>query len=99
MEFVGDRVLATPRLPNGLRNASWEQNETWYGWPSELSQPVLGGRDDGLGESGLVTPGEAKAGVRRRSTVLTDALEAALGASSLNSGERAHDSGARGRLR
>lgn len=46
----------------------------------------------GLGETLLVAAGEARAGVRRRATVLADALEAALGALYLDGGiERARD--------
>jgi ribonuclease-3 len=40
----------------------------------------------GLGEALSVAPGEARAGVKRRATVLADALEAALGAIYLDGG-------------
>ena len=53
-----------------------------------VSQPVLADVAEaiGLGEALSVAPGEAKAGVRRRATVLADALEAALGALYLDGG-------------
>jgi ribonuclease-3 len=89
MEFVGDRVL-------GLLIAEWLAER----FPSEqegdlgrrlallVSQPVLAAVADeiGLGETLSVSPGEARAGVRRRATVLADALEAALGALYLDGG-------------
>ena len=59
-----------------------------------MSQPVLAevAETIGLGEALSVAPGEAKAGVRRRATVLADALEAALGAVYLDGGlERARE--------
>ena len=62
------------------------------GWRMLVSQPVLAEVAEaiGLGEALSVAPGEAKAGVRRRATVLADALEAALGALYLDGGlERA----------
>src|SRR5262249_3698490 len=89
MEFVGDRVL-------GLLIAEWLAER----YPGEqegdlgrrlavlVSQPVLAevAETIGLGETLAVAPGEAKAGVRRRATVLADALEAALGALFLDGG-------------
>jgi ribonuclease-3 len=89
MEFVGDRVL-------GLLIAEWLAER----YPGEqegdlgrrlavlVSQPVLAEVAEaiGLGEALAVAPGEAKAGVRRRATVLADALEAALGALYLDGG-------------
>ena len=53
-----------------------------------VSQPVLAEVAEaiGLGEALSVSPGEARAGVRRRATVLADALEAALGALYLDGG-------------
>jgi ribonuclease-3 len=95
MEFIGDRVL-------GLLIAEWLAER----FPSEqegdlgsrlaflVSQPVLAtvAEEIGLGEALSVAPGEARAGVRRRATVLADALEAALGALYLDGGlERARD--------
>ena len=59
-----------------------------------VSQPVLAEVSEaiGLGEVIKVSPGEARAGVRRRATVLADALEAALGALYLDGGlDRARD--------
>ena len=55
---------------------------------SLVSQPVLAHVADtiGLGEALSVAPGEARAGVKRRATVLADALEAALGAIYLDGG-------------
>ncbi len=89
MEFIGDRVL-------GLIIAEWLAER----FPSEqegdlgrrlallVSQPILAEVAEaiGLGEALSVAPGEAKAGVRRRATVLADALEAALGALYLDGG-------------
>jgi ribonuclease III len=93
MEFVGDRVL-------GLLMAEWLAERYPHEQEGDLgrrlavlvSQPVLAEVAEaiGLGEALSVAPGEAKAGVRRRSTVLADALEAALGALYLDGGlERA----------
>src|SRR5579871_407073 len=89
MEFIGDRVL-------GLLIAEWlaerypEEQEGDLGRRLALlvSQPVLAEVAEaiGLGEALSVAPGEAKAGVRRRATVLADALEAALGALYLDGG-------------
>ena len=55
---------------------------------SLVSQPVLAqvAETIGLGEALSVAPGEARAGVKRRATVLADALEAALGAIYLDGG-------------
>lgn len=93
MEFVGDRVL-------GLLIAEWLAERFPHEQEGDLgrrlallvSQPVLAEVAEaiGLGEALSVSPGEAKAGVRRRATVLADALEAALGALYLDGGlERA----------
>jgi len=95
MEFVGDRVL-------GLLIAEWLAERFPHEQEGDLgrrlallvSQPVLAEVAEaiGLGEALSVSPGEAKAGVRRRATVLADALEAALGALYLDGGlERARD--------
>jgi ribonuclease III len=83
MEFIGDRVL-------GLLIAEWLAERFPHEQEGDLgrrlallvSQPVLAEVAEaiGLGEALAVSPGEAKAGVRRRATVLADALEAALGA-------------------
>jgi ribonuclease-3 len=70
MEFIGDRVL-------GLLIAEWLAEK----FPGE-QEGELGRRLAVL----AVAPGEAKAGVRRRATVLADALEAALGALYLDGG-------------
>jgi len=93
MEFIGDRVL-------GLLIAEWLAERFPHEQEGDLgrrlallvSQPVLAqvAEGIGLGEALSVSPGEAKAGVRRRATVLADALEAALGALYLDGGlERA----------
>jgi ribonuclease-3 len=93
MEFVGDRVL-------GLLIAEWlaerfpreQEGDLGRRLAVLVSQPVLAEVADaiGLGAALAVAPGEAKAGVRRRATVLADALEAALGALYLDGGlERA----------
>jgi ribonuclease-3 len=93
MEFIGDRVL-------GLLIAEWLAERFPHEQEGDLgrrlallvSQPVLAevAETIGLGEALSVAPGEAKAGVRRRATVLADALEAALGALYLDGGiERA----------
>jgi ribonuclease-3 len=83
MEFIGDRVL-------GLLIAEWLAERFPHEQEGDLgrrlallvSQPVLATVADGigLGDTLSVAPGEARAGVRRRATVLADALEAALGA-------------------
>lgn len=93
MEFIGDRVL-------GLLIAEWlaerfpreQEGDLGRRLAVLVSQPVLADVAEtiGLGETLSVAPGEAKAGVRRRATVLADALEAALGALYLDGGiERA----------
>ena len=89
MEFVGDRVL-------GLLMAEWlaerfpreQEGDLGRRLAVLVSQPVLAevAETIGLGEALSVAPGEAKAGVRRRATVLADALEAALGALFLDGG-------------
>ena len=95
MEFVGDRVL-------GLLMAEWlaerfpreQEGDLGRRLALLVSQPVLAAVADeiGLGEALSVAPGEVKAGVRRRATVLADALEAALGALYLDGGlERARE--------
>jgi ribonuclease-3 len=93
MEFIGDRVL-------GLLIAEWlaerfpreQEGDLGRRLAVLVSQPVLAevAEGIGLGEALAVAPGEAKAGVRRRATVLADAIEAALGALYLDGGiERA----------
>ncbi len=89
LEFIGDRVL-------GLMVAEWiverfphEQEGALGKRLAQLvSQPVLAGIAEELGLPALLdvaTP-EAKAGVRRRATVLADAMEATLGAIYLDAG-------------
>jgi ribonuclease-3 len=89
LEFIGDRVL-------GLAMAEWLIER----FPNEqegalgrrlaylVSQPVLAEVAEAVElEAALsVAPGEARAGVTRRATVLADALEAALGALYLDGG-------------
>jgi ribonuclease-3 len=89
LEFVGDRVL-------GLLMAEWlaerfpreQEGELGRRLAQLVSQPVLAGVAEaiGLGAELSVAPGEARAGVKRRATVLADALEAALGALFLDGG-------------
>ncbi len=89
LEFVGDRVL-------GLLMAEWlaerfpEEQEGGLGrrLGHLVSQPVLAEVAEriGLGVALEVSPGEARAGVKRQATVLADALEAALGAMFLDAG-------------
>lgn len=89
LEFVGDRVL-------GLLVAEWIIER----FPAEqegalgkrlahlVSQPVLATLAEELGLPMLldVASPEAKAGVRRRATVLADAIEASIGALYLDAG-------------
>ncbi len=89
LEFIGDRVL-------GLLMAEWlierfpKEQEGDLGRRLALlvSQPVLAQVAEAIGLPSVlnVSPGEARAGVRRRGTVLADALEAALGALYLDAG-------------
>jgi ribonuclease-3 len=89
LEFIGDRVL-------GLLMAEWLAERFPYEQEGDLgrrlaylvSQPVLASVAEavGLGADLAVAPGEARAGVKRRGTVLADALEAALGALYLDGG-------------
>jgi ribonuclease-3 len=89
LEFVGDRVL-------GLLVAEWlverfpSENEGALGkrLAHLVSQPVLAEIAEALGLPALLdvaTP-EARAGVRRRATVLADAIEASIGALFLDAG-------------
>ena len=83
LEFIGDRVL-------GLAMAEWLAERFPHEQEGDLgrrlaylvSQPVLAAVAEGIGLGSVlsVAPGEARAGVKRRATVLADALEAALGA-------------------
>jgi ribonuclease III len=89
LEFLGDRVL-------GLTISVWLTEQ----YPREqegalgrrlahlVSQPVLVEVAETLGLSALlsVAPGEARAGVRHRASVLADAVEALLGAVFLDGG-------------
>ncbi|HEX4366979.1 MAG TPA: ribonuclease III [Rhodopila sp.] len=89
LEFIGDRVL-------GLTMAEWlaerfpreQEGELGRRLAYLVSQPVLATVADtaGLAAALSVSPGEAKAGVAKRATVLADALEAALGALYLDGG-------------
>jgi len=89
LEFVGDRVL-------GLLIAEWLAER----FPNEqegalgrrlahlVSQPVLAAIAEHAGLPAIlsVAPGESRAGVRRRATVLADATEATLGALYMDAG-------------
>ncbi len=89
LEFVGDRVL-------GLLIAEWlaehfpveQEGALGRRLAHLVSQPVLAAIADetGLPDVLAVAPGESKAGVRRRATVLADAMEAAIGALYLDGG-------------
>jgi ribonuclease-3 len=89
LEFIGDRVL-------GLAMAEWlaerfpneQEGELGRRLAYLVSQPVLAAVADTIGLSAAlsVSPGEARAGVARRATVLADALEAALGALYMDGG-------------
>src|ERR1700722_19315353 len=89
LEFIGDRVL-------GLAMAEWlaerfpreQEGELGRRLAYLMSQPVLASVAEtvGLAAALSVSPGEAKAGVAKRATVLADALEAALGALYLDGG-------------
>lgn len=95
LEFIGDRVL-------GLIMAEWlierfpaeQEGDLGRRLAHLVSQPVLAGvaEEIGLSDALSVAPGEARAGVRFRATVLADALEATLGALYLDGGlEKARD--------
>lgn len=89
LEFIGDRVL-------GLAMAEWlaerfpreQEGELGRRLAHLVSQPVLAtvAETIGLAAALSVSPGEAKAGVAKRATVLADALEAALGALYMDGG-------------
>ncbi len=89
LEFVGDRVL-------GLLVAEWlaerfpreQEGELGRRLAHLVSQPVLAAiaEETGLPAALAIAPGESKAGVRRRATVLADAVEAAIGALYLDGG-------------
>lgn len=89
LEFMGDRVL-------GLLVAEWlverypdeQEGELGRRLAHLVSQPVLASVAESIGLGGAlaVSPGEARAGVKQRATVLADALEAALGALFLDGG-------------
>jgi ribonuclease-3 len=89
LEFIGDRVL-------GLLIAEWlaerfpreQEGELGRRLAQLVSQPVLAAvaEEIGLAAELSVAPGEARAGVKQRATVLADALEASLGALYLDGG-------------
>jgi ribonuclease-3 len=89
LEFIGDRVL-------GLLVAEWlierfpkeQEGDLGRRLARLVSQPVLAEVCEAIGLPAAlsVSPGEARAGVRARATVLADALEAALGAIYLDGG-------------
>ncbi len=89
MEFIGDRVL-------GLLIAEWlverfpdeQEGDLGHRLAVLVSQPMLAEVAEaiGLGDALSVAANEARNGVRRRATVLADALEAVLGALYLDGG-------------
>ncbi len=89
LEFVGDRVL-------GLLMAEWlaerfpdeQEGELGRRLAHLVSQPVLAAIAEAAGMPALlaVAPGESRAGVRKRATVLADAMEATIGALFLDAG-------------
>lgn len=89
LEFIGDRVL-------GLIIAEWlierfpQEREGALGprLAALVSRPALAtiAEAQGLAAFLAVAPGESKRGVRERSTVLADALEALIGALYLDAG-------------
>lgn len=89
LEFVGDRVL-------GLVIAEWlaerfpreQEGELGRRLAQLVSQPVLATIAEAAGMPAMlsVAPGESRAGVRGRATVLADAMEAAIGALYLDGG-------------
>jgi ribonuclease-3 len=89
LEFVGDRVL-------GLIIAEWlaerfpneQEGQLGPRLAQLVSQPVLAEIAERVGLPALLWVGssEAKAGVRRRATVLSDAMEAVIGALYLDAG-------------
>lgn len=89
LEFVGDRVL-------GLLMAEWlaerfpgeQEGQLGPRLAQLVSQPVLADIAEALGLPATLSVGvgETKAGVRRRATVLADAMEAAIGALYLDGG-------------
>jgi ribonuclease-3 len=89
LEFVGDRVL-------GLVIAEWlaerfpqeQEGELGRRLAYLVSQPVLASiaEEQDLPRVLDVAPGEVKAGVKRRATVLADAMEANIGALYLDGG-------------
>lgn len=89
LEFIGDRVL-------GLLVAEWlaerfpDEQEGALGprLAHLVSQPTLAAIAEKLGLPVLlaVSDGEARAGVRKRATVLADAMEALIGALYLDAG-------------
>jgi ribonuclease-3 len=89
LEFIGDRVL-------GLVVAEWlierfpDEREGALGprLAALVSKPALAAIAEAHGLAAMlaVAPGESKRGVRERSTVLADALEAVIGALYLDAG-------------
>lgn len=89
LEFVGDRVL-------GLVIAEWlaerypgeQEGQLGPRLAQLVSQPVLAGIAERIGLPALLWVGasEGRAGVRRRATVLADAMEAVIGALYLDAG-------------
>lgn len=89
LEFLGDRVLGllvaewlAERFPNEREGALGRR------LAALVSQPILAriAETEGLASVLDVAPSEAKAGVKRRATVLADAMEAVIGALFLDGG-------------
>ncbi len=89
LEFIGDRVLGL-LMAECLAERFPTEQEGQLGPRLALlvSQPVLAAIAEELGLPDLlsVAPGESRAGVRQRATVLADAMEALIGALYLDSG-------------
>ena len=89
LEFLGDRVL-------GLVIAEWlterfpkeQEGDLGSRLAHLVSQPALVAVAESIGLTAAISvaPGEARVGVKRRATVLADALEAIIGALYLDGG-------------
>jgi ribonuclease-3 len=89
LEFIGDRVL-------GLLMAEWlierfpreQEGDLGRRLANLVAMPVLAAIADRIGLAAVlaVSPGEEKAGIKTRATVLADGMEAAIGALYLDGG-------------
>ncbi len=89
LEFIGDRVLGLVIAEwLGERFPSEQEGEMGRRLAHLVSQPVLAAIAVAIGLESVISvaPGEARVGVKRRATVLADALEAAIGAIFLDGG-------------